>query len=382
MQPNQEIVDLLRFIVRCNPRDLSGAGTAPTDGIEDWDPFLALAEQHRIGPLCHAVLEGTGVTLPVAAAQKLARVRERHSLLNLARAAELLQVLEAFQAAKIDVMPFKGVVLAAQIYGDITLRAAGDLDLFIRWEDLRKAAEILVASGYRLTTPLRPDGRPVLEGCYEYRFERPLDGMVLELHWQLSFVHPCYPHSVGLDWLGGHHKTMRFAGGEVELPDKEATLVLLSMHGSAHVWSRLNWVCDVAQLLRCSPDLDWTEVKQKSGEVGLDKAVALGLLLARSVAGVQVSDEIIEDFDSMPCVRPLARSMSRDFLQRPERRQPGALRYHVRLLDRMDLLRTLSSREILRPTRGDLEFLPLPPSLRWMHVLIRPLRLLFDRSPR
>ncbi|MGA8042154.1 MAG: nucleotidyltransferase family protein, partial [Terracidiphilus sp.] len=199
MQSNQDIVDLLRFIVRCDPRNLSGAGAAPTGPIQDWDAFIALAEQHRIGPLCHAVLEGTGAALPVAAAQKLARVRERHSLLNLARAAELLQVLEAFHAAKIDVMPFKGVVLAAQIYGDITLRAAGDLDLLIRWEDLGRATEIIHARGYKLVIPLRPDGRPAWVGGFEYKFERPFDGMILELSWKMDFLDPSFPHLIGLD---------------------------------------------------------------------------------------------------------------------------------------------------------------------------------------
>lgn len=382
MQPDQNIVELLRFIVRCNPLDLSEAGNAPIAPITDWDTFTALAEQHRIGPLCHAVLEETGGSAPHDGAQALVRVRERHTLLNLGRAAELLQVLDAFQAAEIAAVPFKGVALAAQLYGDFTLRAAGDLDLFIRWEDMKRAAEVVLARGYKLATPLRPDGRPIADNYFEYHFERPADGMVLELRWKLDFVHVRYPHVIGLDWIGSHRHPVRLAGGEVPALDAEETLLLLCMHGCKHVWSRLNWVCDVAQLLRTTPQLEWSRLEARATEAGLQKAVALGLLLAESVTGVAIPRQVAQDFDSFPSIKPLAEFIASDLFEAPGRIRRSSIPYHVRLLGRADLAGFVFSKEMLRPTRRDQELFPLPPSLRWMHFIIRPFRLLIDRSAR
>ena len=382
MPLNQDIVDLTRFIVRYDLLNPSGAGTAPIGRVKDWTAFVALAEEHRIGALSHAVLAGTGAELPAEAASALARIRERHTLLNLARAAELLRVLSAFQAAMIEAMPFKGVVLSAQIYGDCTLRAAGDLDLFIRWEDLRRATEIVLARGYRLTTPLRPDGRPAWDGSFEYRFERPSDGMVLEFHWQLDFVHRGFRHSIGLDWIGDHWQMVRLAGGEVRAPNAEKMLLLLCMHGSKHRWSRLNWVCDVAQSLRTSPDLDWDRINAEAKQVGLRKAVALGLMLAEAICGVTGHKTVIRKLDSFPFVRGVAGTLARDCIEHPGQGFKGILPYHARLQDRQDLLRFVFSLKMLRPTDRDEEFLPLPPALRWIHVLIRPFRLLVDRSAR
>ncbi len=382
MPLNQDIVNLARFIVRCDPRDLSKAGSAPTDSVKDWNSFIALAEAHRIGPLSHAVLTGTGAAIPSAAEQALTQVRKRHTILNLARAAELLQVLEAFRTENIAAMPFKGVALSAQLYGDYTLRAAGDLDLLIRWNDLQKATKIILARGYRLTTPLRPDGRPVAEDFFEYQFERPSDGMFLELRWKMDFVHPCYHHSIGLEWIGSHCHTVRLAGGEVSAPDAETTLLLLCMHGSKHRWSRLNWVCDVAQLLRTTPHLDWARLRCGAQEAGLKKAVALGLLLAVSFGGVPRLAEATWELDSFPYVRTIANKLGRELPESTKRELRGFLQFHAHVLDRPDLLRFVFSREILRPTRRDEEFFPLPPSLQWMHVLIRPFRLLMDRSAR
>ena len=378
----QDIVNLARFIVRCDPQNLSMAGTAPTGPVKDWQAFLALAEAHRIGPLSHAVLTGTGAAVPEKAAQALTQVRERHTILNLARAAELLEVLEAFRAANIAAMPFKGVALSAQLYGDYTLRAAGDLDLFIRWGDLRKATDIILARGYRLTTPLGQDGRPSAEGIYEYKFERPSDETVLELHTQLNFVHSRYFHAVGMDWIGDHWQFIQIAGGMVRTADAETTLLLLCMHGTKHRWDRLNWVCDVAQLLRGSPELDWDRIRTTAREVGLKKAVALGLNLAKGLCGVSSFAKIAREFDSFPSVRGIAKNLERDFFDQPRKGLKGILPFHARLMDRPDLLRFILSKEMLRPTDRDEEFFPLPPSLRWMHVLIRPFRLLMDRSAR
>ncbi len=382
MRPNQDIENLLRFIVRSDPLGSSQLSAAPIGEVGSWSAFLDLAKRHRLVPLCHTVLTRCSAELPPATKLALEALHNRQTLLNLGRAVELLQVLDAFREAKIEGMPFKGVALGALLYGDYTLRAAGDLDLIIRQEDLRQAAEIMRARGYTLVTPIRPDGRPVAENYDEYHFERQSDGMVLELRWRLDFVHPRYAHNIGLDWMAQRPQFVHLAGAQVPAPDQETTLILLCMHASKHRWSRLNWVCDVAQLLRATPSLDWAKVQRESATVGLRKAVALGLLLAHRVAGVAIPFQIVRDFDSFPSVKRLADSLECSIFDTPGQVPQGLIPYHIRLLDRQDLLRLVFSIRILKPTDRDQELFPLPPSLRWIHVIIRPFRLLLDRSPR
>ncbi len=382
MQPHREIAALVRTIVRCNPLHLAGVEAISTAEIQDWPCFLSQVERHRITPLCFAVLKGTGAQLPREAETMLTRANERHCLLNFARAAELLQVLDAFQAARIDAIAFKGVALGAQLYDDFNLRAAGDLDLLVRWEDLARASEIILGRGYELKTSLRPDRRPIADGLYEYHFERAHDGMILELHWNLNFVHPRFPHSIGLERIGKFSQAVQLAGRKVRVPDAEMTFLLLCMHGTKHQWSRLNWVCDVAQLLRRAPNLDWDRIEAEARPVGLRKAVALGLLLAHSICGVAGPAEAIRKLDSFPSVHPVAERLARAIPEPTGQEGRGFLRFHARLMDRPDLLRFLFSRDAIRPTANDEAFLSLPPALRWLHILIRPFRLLRDRSVR
>ena len=68
-----------------------------------------------------------------------------------------------FEKAGIAAMPFKGVVLGASAYGDMTARTAGDLDVLIYYRDLLRATQILKDRGYELKTKVLEDGSPEAE---------------------------------------------------------------------------------------------------------------------------------------------------------------------------------------------------------------------------
>ncbi len=50
---------------------------------------------------------------------------------NMKLTRELLFIIDNFDAKGIPIMPFKGPVLAEQVYGDIALRSFVDLDLLV-----------------------------------------------------------------------------------------------------------------------------------------------------------------------------------------------------------------------------------------------------------
>ena len=111
--------------------------------------------------------------------------------------------------------------------------------------------------------------------------------MVLELRWRLELTQPRFKRNLGMDWVWPRRRTAMLAGAEVPDMSPEITLLMLCMHGSKHVWSRLIWICDVAQLLVSSPDLDWKEVTREANQSGLWRSLALGVLLAHRFAGAE-----------------------------------------------------------------------------------------------
>jgi hypothetical protein len=280
----------------------------------------------------------------------------------------------------IPAMPFKGVVLGVSIYHDLTTRPAGDLDLLIRYEDRARATTILLERGYEPTTASPTDITPAVYDYYEYHFERATDGMVVELRWRLT--QPRFRFNLGMDWVWPRRRTTVLGGAKVPDMSPEINLIVLCTHGSKHVWSRLIWICDVAQLLASSPDLDWKEVTSEVKKAGLGRALALGILLAHRVAGATVPQTILRRFEADTTVRLLAKHIQENLFDAPGSTPPGPIPYSIQLLDFRDRVGLLLSTDLLQLSERDLAAFPLPKSLHALYYLIRPLRILCDRSAR
>jgi len=380
MPEDRHSCELLRAVVR-RPVD-AGQISLLAGEVENWDSLLGLANEHRVAPLLLLRLEETGTAVPESVRAWLRAEYHRNVLHSMANAAELLGVLEAFDREKIPAMPFKGVVLAASAYGDLKARSAGDLDLLIHFRDLARATEMILARGYKRTTETRADGAPVLPDYYECVFERATDGMVLELRWRLELTQPRFRRDIGMDWVWPRRRTAMLAGAVVPDMSAETTLLVLCMHGSKHVWSRLLWICDVARLLDSSPDLDWNEVIGEARKTGLWRALALGVLLAHRVAGVGVPEDVMRVFEGDKTSRRLALHIADNLFDSPGSRPEGRVPYNVQLLGFRDRVRFFVSLDLLRPSARDVEALPLPKWLHPLYYLIRPFRVLWDRSAR
>ena len=348
----------------------------------DWDAAMALAKEHRLLPLLFSRFLENDLRTPSEVRELLRREYERNAFHGIANARELLSVLAEFEALNIPALPFKGVVLAASIYQNLTTRPAGDLDLLIFERDVARASTVLTNRGYRLTTEIHADGLPAAENYYEYHFERPADGMVLELRWRLEVAQPRFRHNLGMEWLWPKRRTAKLAGVDVPDMDPESALLVLCMHGSKHVWSRLIWVCDVAQLIAAEPALDWQAAAQEAKRVGLWRCLALGALLAQRICGANVPIKSLRDFESDAPARRLAAHLQKHLFDRPGMTLDGAMPYSVQLLGTADRLRFLLSPDFLRPNARDRAAIALPKPLHFFYYFIRPIRLLLDRSAR
>jgi hypothetical protein len=385
MPADSESCDLLRAIARSD--DTDEIYQLATE-VRDWSLLLKLAEEHRVLPLIFSRLADMGPAVPAVTQERLQAEYHRNVFHCLANTAELIAVLKALDGEKIPAMPFKGVALAASIYGDLTMRSAGDLDVLIRYCDLVRATAVLQKRGYELQTGVLANGAPAMPDHYEFQFERQADGMFIELRWRFQLSQPRnktisrFGADLGLDWAQQRGRTTTLAGAEVPDMNPETALLVLCMHGSKHVWSRLVWICDVAQLLRVSPDLDWNEVVCEAKKLGLWRALALGILIAHRVAGAPVPQPALRDFEADAVVCKLTGHVQESLFIAPGSTPEGGMPYDILLLGLRDRARLIGSLDWLRPGHRDIAVFPLPKALYPLYYLIRPFRLLFDRSAR
>ena len=104
--------------------------------------------------------------------------------MNLVLAADLRVLVDALDAAGIDVVVLKGIPLTMRLFGSLEARSMIDNDLLVRRGDAERAVAVLGSRGYESI-----DDRTVanqLAFDYEFRMRRPLPGggfLCAELHW-------------------------------------------------------------------------------------------------------------------------------------------------------------------------------------------------------
>jgi hypothetical protein len=378
--PTQACSQLLRAIVRPSVTDAQICKLA--QDIGDWNELLRVSKAQRILPLLSTRLAQANAELPPEAEQYLELEHQHNTFHCMANVAELIAILDVFKQHAICAMPFKGVALAASVYGDANARASGDLDLLVYTHDLKHATELLLHRGYEVELPENDDLSQDNLSSYEYHFERPRDGMVTELRTRLELFGPRSDRSLGMDWVWPQRQSVCIAGAAVPDINAETTLLILCMHGSKHAWTRLSWIVDVAQLLMSHSDLNWRTIDVEAKRTGLRRTLVLGVLLAHRIANAPVPQDVLRRFASVSAVRTLVEYIDANLLDPALRRPPGFVPYSMRILDFRDWLRLCLTLELFKPGSRDRAFVKLPRPLRALYYLVRPLRLLIDRSSR
>jgi len=376
------VAELLR--AGAKPRNAENAATFArlATGMGSWENLIHGAVEHGILPMLYSRMIEIPEVIPSETLQLAKREFERNAFHCMTNAEELLHVLCAFDEAQIATVPFKGVVLAASAYGDLTMRTAGDIDLLIHYRDLQRATEILKQRGYELKTKTMQDGSPEAKDYFEFHFERESDGMVLELRWKLELTQPRYGYDLGLDWVWDRRRSLKLAGAEVPNLDPVSSLLVLCIHGNKHGWSRWMWICDVARLIESEPRLDWELAHREARRVGLERCLALGVLLARRGASAPLPPDVLAQFESEQDMSKLADFLAENILENPGAMPEGRMPYHLRILGTRDRNRNLFSMSILQPNERDRATIKLPKSLELLYYVIRPIRVLFDRTGR
>jgi hypothetical protein len=337
----------------------------------DWDAILQLADQHGTSSLAYQNLAQISDVVP---AQPLATLRERHrrnihKSLFLTR--ELIRILDCLQALGIEVVPYKGVVLSQMLYGDPALRQSGDIDLFVRKQDVPRIKRAVGELGFvpRFTIPVAAE-RDYIAAGYELTFDSPAGKNLLELQWALQ--PRFYAVDFDMDGLFQRAVCLSVAGHPMKTPSLEDLLLVLSVHAAKHVWGRLIWLCDIAQILR-QPNLNWDLIKNQSEELGIERILCLTLLLAnRFLAAVipsAMEESIARDNAALKFADEISTAVARGTTY--EDQQVAYFRLMMRLRERRaDRVRFLT-RLTFTPGPGEWEAVRLPAPLFPFYRLVR-----------
>lgn len=262
-------------------------------GPLDWAIVLEQARRHCVVPLVQRSLHfATSHNVPHEVQDLLQKAVRQIAFHNLQRTRELIRVLHLFEAHNIQALPFKGPVLAAHIYGNLTLRQFADLDIMIKKRDLVHARSLLLQEGYTPDKALAnvEDLSAFAAKNHDYRMWRG-ESVMLELAWQLQTRPFAFP-PLNDDWwqtLG----LKPFGGYQIRTLTTEQLLLLLCVHGSKHMWERLIWVCDVAEILR-TQQIDWSLLCSEARRLNVERMLRLGLSVAHELLDAPLPEDILQ----------------------------------------------------------------------------------------
>ena len=124
---------------------------------------------------------------------------------------------------------------------------------------------------------------------YEWTFDSPAGPNLLELQWALQ---PRF-YAVDFDMDGLFERAVKvtLAGRSVKTPSPEDLLLVLAVHAAKHVWGRLIWLCDIAQILK-RENLDWDRVQDRAREFGIERILHITFLLANRFLETAIPEAI------------------------------------------------------------------------------------------
>ncbi len=249
--------------------------------------LIQAAVRHGVGPLLlwrrqQEGLPAIGAAAPAALAQ-LAEERNRAAVHFMLATTAQAQLQAALDAAAIDCIWLKGIVLAQTVYPAPELRPMADVDVLVPYAQREQALAVARALGYAQEMPLLFDGSETLKHHYHLAAQalRPLR---LEIHFRLLGVIDRILTVEELAWFWHYSIETSRAGVRFPILAPEAHLLYLCahamlQHGEADF--KLLRFYDLHCLATQTPDLDWALVVRGAAHLRWTYAAERALSLAQ-----------------------------------------------------------------------------------------------------
>jgi hypothetical protein len=314
-----------RLLLRCagiHEDDLTGESTAEIIGSSlDWDGLIRKSLRHGVASLLHAYLDGldTQQRIPARISHRLKSIYYASAMRAVRAEQQVTDILAGLGGLGIDAILLKGLFLAKTLYQNVALRPVGDIDLLIRYRDIRPVDALLRQLGFGLA----PGSLPLtyyLKVHFHVTYLNPSKpgSIPLEIHWgvQDDFNIP----KINADEMWSRARPWTIGSCETLALHPEDLIIYLCYHADKHTcfsryvddWAEVGpgivlantasaellWYADIRRFIhRCAGGLDWSRLTDTCRRWGVDGSVYASLAVTRSLFGVSAADAAIDRLD-------------------------------------------------------------------------------------
>ena len=340
--------------------------------------IFTMAHSHGVFPLYYQTIQmHASDLLSTEINEELKQQNLTIVMRNMRMTAELIRIMNLLKENGIDALAFKGPTLAQLAYGNIALRQYVDLDILVKKEDIYNVDALLKNKGYQRVLKLTSSQEKTwFKYAHDILLFSPSNGVHFEIHW--SLLDQDYPVHINLDTIWKNSRIISVNDQDIPTFSTEDLLLYLCIHGSKHLWERIEWIKDIDLILQ-TQEFDWGRVVKETEESGFETMFYLGLYLTHilfetqlpeSIRGLVTKDKKLAD-------------LSDHIFKRWENSNTTGIRktiqqtnFMLKLFPTFPMRLSYLHKIILKPSLNEYWFVDLPDKLYWLYYLIRPYLLL------
>lgn len=294
---------------------------------------------------------------------------------------ELIKVLKILEENNIEAISFKGPVLSQLAYGDVVSRQYCDLDILVKEENLIDLARVLSSLDYEISIKSEfLENQKLIEIGSDFSiFSK--NNIHFEVHWNL--FRKLINNDLNKYKIWNDKKKISLNNANINTLEINNYLLYLCIHGSKHLWERIEWVNDIQRLIS-NYEIDWEYVLNQSKILKNKRFFLLGILISQSFYSNTIpsfiNDEIRKDF-----VLDKVQNKIISFYDLKCFFQEGNIKD---IMKKFLLLAQLQDNSyetikyfissIFKPTHYDIYFINLPKNLSYLYYITRPFRFLIN----
>lgn len=281
----------IKLLLLCSHKQITAAQEQEIRSIVDegvdWQLLLKAGKKHRVFPMVYYNIKRMD-SLPVDEnfLRRIQALCQRNLMNSVRMTAELAKINKLMTAHGIRTISLKGPLLGMAIYDDVALRNTGDLDILSDIKDLDKIEQLLIAAGFvsveaqAISTPKRK--ARYIQIKHHLLFKSP-EGIEVEIHWRYS--NQSSPDQ--FDKLWDQRREVEVSGQKIAVLSPEDEFIYLAAHGGKHGWTRLRWLCDLAEIIK-NGQPDWDEVIRKAKKLEVMELLVQAVILVNQLLDTEI----------------------------------------------------------------------------------------------
>lgn len=254
---------------------------------------MSTAYSHGVFPLVYLTLKKYKDKIPLNIFNYMKSINMDIVKHNMLLTSELIKIMRLLEENNIKSIAFKGPTLAQLAYGDITLRQYADLDVLVEKEEIFKI-EYLLKDRYRRTLKLTSSQEDI---WFKYAHDLGLmndNGVNIEFHWLMFDSN----HPINLSKIDFFQENIQVIinNQKINTISNEKFLIYLCIHGSKHLYERIEWVCDIDRFIK-TQKIDWEKLEDIIKNDNSRRFFLVGLFLTKILFDTKLGKNYENIFD-------------------------------------------------------------------------------------